>query len=89
MAKIEIYTTPFCPFCHRAKALLKKKGVDFNEIDVMLSAKKRHEMTEKAGGRTSVPQVFVDDEHIGDCNEIYDLDFDGKLDSALKIAPAA
>ncbi|MBL6946741.1 MAG: glutaredoxin 3 [Rhodospirillales bacterium] len=89
MAKIEIYTTPFCPFCHRAKALLKKKGVDFNEIDVMLSAKKRHEMTEKAGGRTSVPQVFVDDEHIGDCNEIYDLDFDGKLDAALKTAPAA
>ncbi|MCG8510003.1 MAG: glutaredoxin 3 [Rhodospirillales bacterium] len=85
MAEIEIYTTPFCPFCHRAKALLKKKGVDFTEIDVMMSPGRRREMSERAGGASSVPQIFVDGTHIGDCDQIYEMDFDGELDAALKI----
>lgn len=89
MTKIDIYTTPFCPFCHRAKALLKAKGVEFNDIDVMMSPSKRREMSEKADGRTSVPQVFVDGDHVGDCTEIYQMESVGTLDTALKIVPAA
>lgn len=89
MTRIDIYTTPFCPFCHRAKALLKSKGVEFNDIDVMMSPSKRRDMSEKAGGNTSVPQIFVDDEHIGDCNGIYEMESAGTLDAALKIVPAA
>ncbi len=89
MTKIDIYTTPFCPFCHRAKALLKNKGVAFNDVDVMMSPSKRREMGEKAGGRTSVPQIFVDDDHIGDCTEIYEMESHGTLNAALKIVPAS
>ncbi|MBL6928275.1 MAG: glutaredoxin 3 [Rhodospirillales bacterium] len=89
MTKIDIYTTPFCPFCHRAKALLKHKGAAFNDIDVMMSPAKRREMGERAGGRTSVPQIFVDGEHIGDCTDIHEMESAGTLDAALKIVPAA
>ena len=85
MAQIEIYTTPFCPFCHRAKALLGKKGVAFQEFDVMMDAQRRKEMESRSGGRGSVPQVFVDGVHLGDCNKLYDMEFDGTLDDALKI----
>lgn len=83
MADVEIYTTPFCPFCSRAKSLLSSKGVDFSEIDVMMSASKRKEMSAKAGGRTSVPQIFVDGKHIGDCDGIHAMDKRGELDAAL------
>lgn len=86
MANIEIYTTPFCPFCVRAKHLLKSKGVDFKEIDVMMSASKRRKMSEMAGGATSVPQVFVDGEHIGDCDGIYAMDARGQLDPVIGVA---
>lgn len=89
MADIEIYTSPFCPFCHRAKALLKTKGVPFKEIDVMMSPGKRAEMTERSHGRETVPQVFVDGQHIGDCTEIHQMDAAGKLDAALKLAGPA
>ena len=89
MAKIEIYTTPFCPYCHRAKALLKRKGVEFTEIDVMMSSAKRQDMAERAGGQRSVPQIFVDGEHLGDCDGIHRMDAEGTLDAALKIAAAA
>lgn len=85
MANIEIYTTPFCPFCVRAKHLLKSKGVDFKEIDVMMSASKRRKMSEMAGGATSVPQVFVDGEHIGDCDGIYAMDARGQLDPVIGV----
>ena len=84
MAQIDIYTTMFCPFCHRAKRLLKEKGVQFDEIDVMLSPSRRREMTERAGGRTSVPQIFIDGRHIGGCDELYALDADGGLDPILE-----
>lgn len=86
MADIEIFTSPFCPFCHRAKALLKKKGVAFTEVDVMMNAGKMAEMVEKSGGRQTVPQIFVDGRHVGDCTEIHQMDAEGKLDAALKIA---
>ncbi len=83
MKNIEIYTTPFCPFCYRAKQLLDRKGVDFKEIDVMMNASKRRKMSEMAGGATSVPQVFVDGDHIGDCDGIHAMDARGELDNVL------
>jgi len=88
VAKIEIFTTPFCPFCHRAKALLKKKGVEFSEIDVMMKPDLRREMAERAGGERTVPQIFVDGEHIGDCDRIHRMEAEGTLDTALKIEAA-
>ena len=84
MPQIDIYTTMFCPFCHRAKRLLKEKGVQFEEIDVMLSPTRRHEMTERAGGRTSVPQIFIGGRHIGGCEELFALDAAGGLDPILE-----
>ena len=89
MPTIEIYTSPFCPFCHRAKALLKKKGVTFEEIDVFMSPRRRAEMVERASGRRTVPQVFVDGVRIGDCDEIHLLDANDELDSLLAGAAAA
>ncbi|MCR9212975.1 MAG: glutaredoxin 3 [Proteobacteria bacterium] len=86
MKEIEIYTTMFCPFCSRAKKLLKTKGVNFKEIDVTVSADLRQEMMQRAGGAHTVPQVFVDGEHIGDCNYLYMLDGSGKLDPILGTA---
>ena len=75
--KIEIYTTPFCPYCARAKSLLQKKGVPFEEIDVMMAPAKRKEMAERAGGASTVPQIFADGVHIGDCDGIHTLDVRG------------
>lgn len=83
MPEIEIYTTPFCPFCYRAKALLADKGAAFTEIDVMVEPARRGEMMDRAGGGYTVPQVFVDGAHIGDCNELYALEYAGKLDALL------
>lgn len=84
MPNIEIYTTEFCPYCSRAKQLLKSKGVKFTEHDVMMDASLRRKMADMAGAR-SVPQVFVDGKHIGDCDRIHDLDARGKLDQILGI----
>ena len=83
MAEIEIYTSPFCGFCCAAKKLLEKKGVAFTEIDVMMKSDKRKEMTERSGGKRSVPQIFVDGEHLGDCMEIMEMDADDELDARL------
>ena len=83
MPQVTIYTSMFCPYCSRAKRRLSETGVQFDEIDVTMSAKKRAEMTEMAGGRTSVPQIFVDGRHIGDCDGIHALDAEGKLDPLL------
>jgi glutaredoxin 3 len=85
MASIEIYTSPFCGFCFRAKHLLEKKGVAFDEIDVMMDAGKRQEMMQRGGGHT-VPQIFIGGEPIGGCEELFELDFDGALDARLGIA---
>jgi len=74
MAKVEIYTTPFCGFCARAKSFLDRKGVAYKEIDVMMTPGMREEMQQRASGRTSVPQIFIDDRHIGGCDDLFELD---------------
>ena len=83
MAKIEIYTSPFCSFCFSAKNLLSKKNAAFEELDVMMHPKRKPEMAARAGGRTSVPQIFIDGEHIGGCDELYALEASGGLDVKL------
>lgn len=84
MAKIVIYSTLMCPYCHAAKQLLKQKGADFEEIDVTFNSDKRAEMREKAGGRNTVPQIFIDDTHIGGCDDLHELERAGKLDAMLQ-----
>lgn len=83
MAEITIYTTMFCPFCHMAKNLLNKKGVAFTEIDVDITPGAREEMVQRAGGRRTVPQIFIDEQHIGGCDDLQDLDGSGGLDPLL------
>ncbi len=87
MAKVELYTTMFCPYCARARSLLRKKGVSFEDIDVMGDDEKRDEMIARAGGRRTVPQIFIDGRHIGGSDELAALDREGRLDSLLGIAP--
>ncbi|MDJ0610191.1 MAG: glutaredoxin 3 [Kiloniellales bacterium] len=84
MAKVEIYSSMFCPFCSRAKRLLDSKGVSYEEIDVTMRPALRRQMTERAQGRTSVPQIFIDDAHVGGCDELYALDGEGRLDPLLQ-----
>ena len=86
MARVVIYTTQFCPYCVQAKRLLKQKGVAFDEIDVSNDRELRRLMIEKAGGRMTVPQIFVNDTWIGDCDGIYELDRSGELDALLNAA---
>jgi glutaredoxin 3 len=83
---VTIYTTMMCPYCYRAKQLLQKKGVDYTEIDVSMDAAKRAEMTQKASGRRTVPQIFVGATHVGGCDDLYALDQAGKLDTLLASA---
>ncbi|HUB84193.1 MAG TPA: glutaredoxin 3 [Rhizomicrobium sp.] len=83
MPKITIYTTPICPYCVRAKSLLKKKGAPFEEIDVFMDGKARAEMEEKSGGARTVPQIFIGDTHVGGSDDLYALDHAGKLDALL------
>lgn len=83
MANVEIYTKATCPFCHRAKALLSKKGVNYQEIAIDGDADKREEMI-KRSGRTTVPQIFIDAQHVGGCDDLYALDSRQGLDPLLK-----
>ncbi len=83
MLPVEIYTTPFCPYCLDAKALLKRKGVTFTEIDVARDRARRTEMVQRANGRMTVPQIFIGSTHIGGCDDLYALDEAGKLDPLL------
>ncbi len=83
MPKIDIYTTYACPYCARAKQLLRAKKTAFNEIDVSDDYRLRQAMTERAKGRTSVPQIFINTTHIGGCDDLHALDAQGKLDSLL------
>ena len=85
-AKVEIFTTPLCPYCDRAKRLLHQKGVEFIEIDVGADSDLREKMIERAGGRTSVPQIFIDDVLIGGSDDLYTLERSGKLDELLGIS---
>jgi len=84
MSNIKIYTTPICPYCVRAKALLKKKGAAFDEIDVFMDADARQEMEDRSNGRRTVPQIFIGDKHVGGCDDLYALENQGALDPLLK-----
>jgi glutaredoxin 3 len=86
MTKVEIYTGMMCGYCAAAKRLLNQKGVDFEETDVSFDGAKRKEMMSRAGGRHTVPQIFIDGEHIGGCDDLYALDSAGGLDAKLGLA---
>jgi glutaredoxin 3 len=83
MRPVEIYTTPICPYCHAAKRLLDKKGVPYKEIDVSRDPALRSAMMERAGGRRTVPQIFVGGVHVGGSDDLHALDHAGKLDPLL------
>ncbi len=83
MAKVEMYTTMWCPYCARARALLDGKGVPYTDIDIMDEPGRRDEMIRRAHGRTTVPQIFIDGEHIGGCDDMVALDRQGLLDPKL------
>lgn len=85
MAKIEIYTKAFCPFCTRAMRLLDTKKVEVEEFDITMGGPKRVEMLDRAGGRSTVPQIFIDGQHIGGSDELAALDRAGKLDVLLNV----
>lgn len=83
MSKVEIYTTNWCPYCAMAKSLLNEKGVAYEEIDVTDDPARRNEMTERAGGRRTVPEIFIDGKIIGGFDDLHALDAAGKLDGLL------
>ncbi len=85
MLNIKIYKTKICPYCDKAKALLIKKGVEahINEIDISNNNELKQEMLEASGGRMTVPQIFINEQHIGGCDDLYDLDAKGGLDPLL------
>ena len=83
MPKITIYTTPYCPYCHRAKRLLAQKNAAFEEIDVSGDCDAREKLAEMAGGLTTVPQIWIGDLHVGGSDELHALDRAGKLDPLL------
>ena len=85
MKNIKIYTTLVCPYCVRAKKLLEKKGVEYNELRVDLNPELIEEAIEKSGGLRTVPQIFIDDYHVGGCDELYALEREKELDSLLGI----
>lgn len=83
MTTIQIYTTTYCPYCVKAKDLLKRKGAAFEEIDVTGDEAARLALVEKSGGRKTVPQIFIGGKHIGGCDDLYALDKAGELDGLL------
>ncbi len=86
MPEITIYTTELCPYCARAKALLQEKGADFHEIDVSYDPAERQRMMAKSGGRRTVPQIFIGEQHVGGCDDLYALNAKGGLDPLLASA---
>ena len=83
MKTVEIYTSPLCGFCHAAKRLLNQKGVDFSEIDVFKDPGRKPEMIQRANGGRTVPQIFIGTQHVGGCDDLYELERAGKLDALL------
>lgn len=83
MQPVEIYTSPLCGFCHAAKRLLKQKGINFSEVDVLVDPARKPEMIQRANGKKTVPQIFIGETHVGGCDELYALERAGKLDSLL------
>jgi len=84
MTTIEVYSGNFCPYCIRAKSLLKKKGLEFVEYNVQSDPERRDEMLRRSGGAHTVPQIFINDRHVGGCDELYALERRKELDSWLK-----
>ena len=84
MAKVEIYTSILCPHCSHAVRLLRSKNVNFEQIDISMNSALRQSMRARAGGQTSVPQIFIDNEHIGGCDDLVTLESGGHLDILLK-----
>ena len=83
MKPVEIYSSPLCGFCHAAKRLLKEKGVEFTEYNVLTDPALKPKMIERANGGRTVPQIFIDDVHVGGCDDLYALESAGKLDPML------
>ena len=83
MANVEIYTKPTCGFCHMAKRLLASKGVSFAEVNISAQPERRSEMIQRAGGRSTVPQIFIGGKHVGGCDDLMGLERGGKLDALL------
>lgn len=83
MVDVVIYTTNYCPFCVKAKQLLKNKGIEFTEIDLSNDEEGRIKLIEKSGGKKTVPQIFINDKHIGGCDDLYNLNSNGELDKLL------
>jgi len=83
MKQVEVYSSPLCGFCHAAKRLLKSKDVSFTEYNIQTNPKLKPEMIERAEGARTVPQIFIGEEHVGGCDELYALEREGKLDSML------
>ena len=86
MPVVEIYTKTFCPYCWRAKSLLEAKGIHYKEIAVDLGGEMKQAMVQRARGRTTVPQIFIGEVHVGGCDDLVALERDGKLDQLLKAA---
>ena len=82
MAQVTIYTRPFCGYCSRAIGLLGEKGVEYTEIEAGMDPAKRQEMMQRSG-RSTFPQIFIGDQHVGGCDEMMSLEYDGKLDALL------
>jgi glutaredoxin 3 len=83
MKSVRMYTTPICPYCVRAKSLLKRKGVEVEEVDIFMDMEARAEMEAMTGGARSVPQIFIGDTYVGGCDELYALEKAGELDPLL------
>lgn len=84
MKPVQIYTTNYCPYCVRAKELLKKKNISFDEIDLTNNDEGRISLVQKSGGRKTVPQIFIGEHHVGGCDDLYALDASGELDILLQ-----
>lgn len=83
MAEVEIYTLPHCPYCHTAKGILDKKGLQYTEIDVTKTPDIRPKMTERANGAKTLPQIFINGRHVGGCDDLIKLNLGGELDAML------
>lgn len=84
MARVEIYTKFMCPYCARAKSLLEAKGVDYEETEIGMGGPEREEMIQRANGRTTVPQIFIDGRHVGGSDDLAELERNGRLDPLLE-----
>lgn len=83
MTRVELYTSRYCPYCNAAKALMRRKGVQFNEIDISGNCEKRDEMIQRSGGRLTIPQIFIDNLHLGGAAELEELERTHELDRLL------